>query len=67
MVLASIFLLASGTALAQATAAEQPVEQDSDQADDHAAVWSAVEAIWRAEEAGDERWVETMLAAHFMG
>lgn len=67
MVLASIFLLTSGNAMAQAAAAEQAVEQAADQADDHAAVWSAVEAIWRAEEAGDEKWVETMLSADFMG
>ena len=67
IVLTGIFLLASGDVMAQAAATEQPVEQAVDQADDHAAVWSTVEAIWRSEEAGDERWVENMLSADFMG
>ena len=53
--LAAIFLLASGNAVAQ------------DSADDHAAVWAAVEAIWAAEEAGDDGWVENMLSADFVG
>lgn len=37
------------------------------QADDQAAVWSAVERIWQAAESGDSGWVETMLSADFMG
>ena len=36
-------------------------------ADDQAAVWAAVEAIWEAEERGDDDWVDTMLSADFMG
>ena len=35
--------------------------------DDQVAVWEAVEAIWAAEERGDDEWVETMLSADFMG
>ncbi len=71
IVIAGVFLLASGNALAQVAATEQAVEQAADpvadQADDHAAVWSAIEATWRAEEAGDDKWVEEMLSADFMG
>ena len=67
MALTGILLLASGTAAAQATATEQPAAQAVNEADDHAAVWSAVERIWRAEESGDEQWVEQMLSADFMG
>jgi ketosteroid isomerase-like protein len=36
-------------------------------ADDQAAVWSAVEEIWAAEERGDDDWVDAMLSADFMG
>ena len=67
MALTGILLLASGDATAQAEAAEQAAVQAVDQADDHAAVWSAVERIWRAEESGDDEWVEEMLSADFMG
>ena len=35
-------------------------------ADDQAAVWAAVEAIWSAEESGDTNWVDEMLSADFM-
>jgi ketosteroid isomerase-like protein len=60
-----VLLLASGFAAAQeAAVTPQSVE---DQADDHAAVWAAVEAIWRATESGNDNWVETMLSADFMG
>lgn len=59
-ILAGILLLASGT-----TAAQDTVEDPA--ADDHAAVWSAVEAIWAAEEGGDSKWVEEMLSADFVG
>lgn len=38
-----------------------------DSADDHANVWATVEAIWEAEQRGDDDWVETMLSADFMG
>jgi len=58
-VLSGILLLASASAVAQSPA--------DDQADDHAAVWSAVEAIWAAEESGNADWVEQMLSADFMG
>jgi ketosteroid isomerase-like protein len=54
-ILAGIFLLTSGNAVAQ------------NSADDHAAVWAAVEAIWTAEQSGDAGWVEDMLSADFMG
>jgi len=59
--LAGMLLLASGNAMAQ----EGPA---GDQAvDDQAAVWAAVEALWSAEERGDDKWVEEMLSADFMG
>ena len=59
--LAGILLLASGNAMAQ----EGPA---GDQAlDDQAAVWAAVEALWTAEERGDDKWVEEMLSADFVG
>ena len=54
-VLIGSFLLASGTAIAQGSA------------DDQIAVWEAVEALWVAEESGDDKWVESMLSADFMG
>jgi len=50
-----LLLLAGTPALAQGSA------------DDQAAVWAAVEAIWSAEERGDEAWVDDMLSADFMG
>ena len=59
VVLAGILLLASGYVVAQGTL--------PDEADDQAAVWAAVEAIWVAEEAGDDDWVDTMLSADFVG
>jgi ketosteroid isomerase-like protein len=59
-ILAAMLLLTSGNAVAQDTADDQA-------ADDHAAVWSAVEAIWAAEENGDNKWVEEMLSADFVG
>ena len=54
-ILASTLLLASDNAVAQGSA------------EDQAAVWSAVEAIWAAEESGDNKWVEEMLSADFVG
>ena len=36
-------------------------------ADDQAAVWAAVEALWAAEESGDDSWVDAMLSGDFMG
>ena len=54
-ILVGSFLLTSGTAIAQGSA------------DDQAAVWEAVEEVWAAEESGDEKWIETMLSADFMG
>ena len=59
-ILASTLLLASGNAIAQDSADDQA-------ANDQAAVWSAVEAIWAAEESGDNKWVEEMLSADFVG
>ncbi len=57
--LAGLFLALSGSA-----AAQDVIES---QASDQAAVWTAVERIWAAAEAGDGEWVETMLSADFMG
>ena len=54
-ILAGMFLLTSGSAVAQSSV------------DDQAAVWAAVEAIWSAEESGNADWVEDMLSADFMG
>lgn len=51
----SVLLFANGNASAQ------------DSTDDHAAVWASVEAIWDAQERGDDDWVDTMLSADFMG
>jgi len=34
---------------------------------DEAAVWSAVERQWRAEQRGDKDWIEQMLAGDFVG
>ena len=65
--MAAFLLLASGSGLAQAPAAEQVAAPAADQANDHAAAWAAVEAIWAAVEDGKEDWVETMLSADFMG
>jgi ketosteroid isomerase-like protein len=59
-ILAAMLLLASGYATAQDSVDDQA-------ADDHAAVWSAVEAIWSAQERGDNKWVEEMLSADFVG
>jgi len=50
-----ILLLSSSPALAQ------------DSADDDAAVWTAIEEVWAAEERGDVDWVDQMLSADFMG
>ena len=57
--LTTIFLLASGTAVAQ-----DPAE---DQLDDHASVWAAVEGLWEAAGNGGNDWVESMLSADFVG
>ncbi len=59
VVLTGIFLLASAHVDAQ--------ESLPDEADDHAAVWAAVERIWTATERGDDDWVDTMLSADFAG
>ena len=59
--LAGILLLGSGNAMAQEGSAEDRA------VDDQAAVWAAVEALWTAEERGDDAWVEEMLSADFMG
>lgn len=53
--LAGVMLVSSASAVAQGSV------------DDQAAVWAAVEAIWAAQERGDDDWVEDMLAADFMG
>ena len=59
VVLTGIFLLAPAHVDAQ--------ESLPDEADDHAAVWAAVERIWTATERGDDDWVDTMLSADFVG
>jgi len=59
-ILAGFILLASGNAVAQGVADDQAV-------DDQAGVWSAVDAIWSAEESGDDDLVEEMLSADFVG
>ena len=51
----SVLLLQSGFAHAQ------------EDADDQASVWASVEAIWDAEERGEDGWVDAMLSADFMG
>jgi ketosteroid isomerase-like protein len=70
-VLSGILLLASASAVAQGTTDDQVADQAAveavEQANDHAAVWAAVEAIWAAEESGSADWVEQMLSADFMG
>jgi ketosteroid isomerase-like protein len=59
-ILAAFILLVSGNAAAQGAADDAAV-------DDQAAVWSAVETIWTAQESDDDDWVEEMLSADFMG
>lgn len=54
-VIISVLLLQSGFASAQGNV------------DDQAAVWASVEAIWDAQEQGDNDWVDAMLSADFMG
>lgn len=54
-VIISVLLLHGGFAKAQ------------DDVDDQAAVWASVEAIWDAEEQGDDGWVDAMLSADFVG
>ena len=46
-------------------AASSTLAQDI--ADDHAAVWAAVEQIWVAYERGEDDWVDAALSADFMG
>jgi len=70
-VLAGILMLTSFSVVAQSPTADSVADpaaaQEADQADDHAAAWAAVEAIWVAEESGNAGWVEEMLSADFMG
>ena len=54
-ILAGMALFASGNVVAQGSV------------DDEAAVWAAVETMWLAQESGDEKWIEDMLSADFMG
>lgn len=54
-VLTTIFLMAPAIGLAQ------------DSGGDEAAVWAAVEAIWTAEERGDNDRVDDMISEDFMG
>jgi ketosteroid isomerase-like protein len=58
-VLSGILLLTAASAVAQSPA--------DDQANDQAAVWAAVEAIWAAQESANADWIEQMLSADFMG
>ena len=59
IVLTSVFLLAAGNAMAQAT----PVDTVDDQAD----VWALIEAQWNAEEKGDKKWMDRLLTDDFSG
>ena len=54
-VIISVLLLHSSFANAQ------------DNVDDQAEVWATVEAIWDAQEQGDNGWVDAMLSADFVG
>ena len=59
IILTSVFLLAAGNAMAQAT----PVDTVDDQAD----VWALIEAQWNAEEKGDKKWLDRLLTDDFSG
>lgn len=59
IILTSVFLLAAGNAMAQAT----PVDTVDDQAD----VWAIIEAQWNAEEKGDKKWLDRLLTDDFSG
>ncbi len=59
MILTSVFLLAAGNVMAQAT----PVDTVDDQAD----VWALIEAQWNAEEKGDKKWMDRLLTDDFSG
>lgn len=59
IILTSVFLLAAGNAMAQAT----PVDTVDDQAD----VWAIIEAQWNAEEKGDKKWMDRLLTDDFSG
>ncbi|MBT8091113.1 MAG: nuclear transport factor 2 family protein [Gammaproteobacteria bacterium] len=58
-ILTSVFLLAAGSVLAQATPAN-PV-------DDQADVWALIEAQWSAEAKGDKKWMDQLLTDDFSG
>lgn len=57
--LATIFVFGAGTVTAQST--------PSDQVDDQADVWAVVEQQWNAEERGDSKWMDQLLADDFSG
>jgi len=59
LVLTSVFLLAAGNVLAQAT----PVDTVDEQAD----VWEQIESQWNAVEKGDNKWIDRMLTDDFSG
>lgn len=59
LVLTSVFLLAAGNVLAQAT----PVNTIDEQAD----VWEQIESQWNAVEKGDKKWIDRMLTDDFSG
>lgn len=59
IILTSVFLLAAGNAMAQAS----PVDTVDDQAD----VWAIIEAQWNAEEKGDKKWMDRLLTDDFSG
>ena len=58
-ILTAVFLLGTGTALAQTA----PENQLNDQAD----VWALVEQQWTAEEKGDKKWMDKLLTDDFSG
>ena len=59
LILTSVFLLAAGNVMAQAT----PDNTVDEQAD----VWSQIEAQWNAEENGDNKWMDRLLTDDFSG
>jgi len=59
LVLTSVFLLAAGNVMAQAT----PVDTVDDQAD----VWEQIESQWNAVEKGDKKWIDRLLTDDFSG
>lgn len=53
-------LLLGASAFGQQSSVNAPVSDDS-------AVWSVIERAWRAEREGNDRWIENLLSADFVG